>query len=375
MSPLPSPLRCAFGSMEKATKAAFILLSLFLLFPRLRASGDCDCSSEREARDTAKALTLKLIAIAAILSAGAMGVLIPILGRSFAAMSPESDVFFVIKAFAAGVILATGLIHILPDAFESLASPCLGEQRWQDFPVAGFIAMSSAMVTLMIDSFATGYYERSHFSKARPVEEKDERKGDEESPRDHAGHVHVHTHATHGHAHGSAAASPEEASLSDKIRHRVISQVLELGILVHSVIIGISLGASETASTIRPLVAALSFHQFFEGIGLGGCIVQAKFRAKATVIMAVFFSLTAPIGISLGIAISSGYDETSSTVLIVQGIFNAASAGILIYMSLVDLLAADFKNPRMQSNGRLQLGAHLALLLGAGLMSLLARWA
>lgn len=140
-------------------------------------------------------------------------------------------------------------------------------------------------------------------------------------------------------------------------------------------IIGISLGASETSSTIRPLVAALSFHQFFEGIGLGGCIVQAKFRAKATVIMAVFFSLTAPIGISLGIAISSSYDETSSTALIIQGIFNAASAGILIYMSLVDLLAADFKNPRMQSNGRLQLGAHLALLLGAGLMSLLARWA
>lgn len=51
-------------------------------------------------------------------------------------------------------------------------------------------------------------------------------------------------------------------------------QVLELGILVHSVIVGISLGASQRPSTIRPLVGALSFHQFFEGIGLGGCIVQ-----------------------------------------------------------------------------------------------------
>jgi zinc transporter 1/2/3 len=51
-------------------------------------------------------------------------------------------------------------------------------------------------------------------------------------------------------------------------------QVLELGILVHSVIIGVSLGASVRPNTIRPLVGALSFHQFFEGIGLGGCIVQ-----------------------------------------------------------------------------------------------------
>lgn len=171
------------------------------------------------------------------------------------------------------------------------------------------------------------------------------------------------------------ALSPEESSLSERIRHRVISQVLELGIVVHSVIIGVSLGASEGPSTIRPLVGALSFHQFFEGIGLGGCIVQANFRAKATVIMAVFFSLTAPIGISLGIAISSSYNGNSSTALVVEGIFNAASAGILIYMALVDLLAADFTNPKMQNNRRLQLGTHLGLLLGAGLMSVLAKWA
>lgn len=103
--------------------------------------------------------------------------------------------------------------------------------------------------------------------------------------------------------------------------------------------------------------------------------LQAGFRAKSTVVMAVFFSLTAPVGIALGIAISSVYDDASSTALIVEGVFNAASAGILVYMALVDLLAADFTNPRMQSNGRLQLGAHLALLLGAGLMSLIAIWA
>ena len=51
-------------------------------------------------------------------------------------------------------------------------------------------------------------------------------------------------------------------------------QVLELGIVVHSVVIGLSMGASENASTIRPLIAALCFHQFFEGMGLGGCILQ-----------------------------------------------------------------------------------------------------
>ncbi|KAF8377422.1 hypothetical protein HHK36_030799 [Tetracentron sinense] len=92
--------------------------------------------------------------------------------------------------------------------------------------------------------------------------------------------------------------------------------VLELGIVVHSVIIGISLGASESPKTIKPLVVALTFHQFFEGKGLGGCVSQAKFKCPAIAIMALFFSLTTPVGIAIGI--SNVYDENSPTALIVE---------------------------------------------------------
>lgn len=58
--------------------------------------------------------------------------------------------------------------------------------------------------------------------------------------------------------------------------------MLELGVVVHSLIIGMSLGASDFPSTVRPLVPALTFHQLFEGIGLGGCIVQVS-RERAAV--------------------------------------------------------------------------------------------
>lgn len=91
--------------------------------------------------------------------------------------------------------------------------------------------------------------------------------------------------------------------------------------------------------------------------------------------MATFFSLTVPMGIAIGIGISSIFNENSPNTLIVEGVFNAAASGILIYMSLVDLLAADFMNPRMQNNFKLQLGSNIALLLGSGCMSLLAKWA
>ncbi|KAK1325032.1 Zinc transporter 5 [Acorus calamus] len=60
-----------------------------------------------------------------------IGVGLPILGETYAFLRPDRDFFFLVKAFAAGVILATGLIHILPDSFESLTSPCLNEHPWQ----------------------------------------------------------------------------------------------------------------------------------------------------------------------------------------------------------------------------------------------------
>jgi zinc transporter 1/2/3 len=62
-----------------------------------------------------------------------------------------------------------------------------------------------------------------------------------------------------------------------KVKQRLVSQVLEIGIIFHSVIIGVTMGMSQNKCTIRPLVTALAFHQIFEGMGLGGCIAQVNY--------------------------------------------------------------------------------------------------
>ncbi|GMI87871.1 zinc transporter 1 precursor [Hibiscus trionum] len=355
--------------MEKHTLLSSLFLCLLCLPFMVSAGCTCELLSRHDADNRTKALKYKFVAIASILMAGVLGVSLPILAKKIPAFRPENNIFFLIKAFAAGVILSTAFVHILPDGYESLSSPCLSEKPWGVFPFPGFLAMVAAIATMMIDTFATSFYKKSHFNKALPVN------GDEEMTGDHRGHVHVHTHATHGHAHGSAAVVPQDSESSHHlIRQRIVSQVLEAGIVVHSVIIGMALGASQSAKTIKPLVAALTFHQFFEGMGLGGCISQAKFKSRAVAMMLVLFSLTTPTGIAIGMGVSKVYDENSPKALAVEGIFNSLSAGILIYMSLVDLLGVDFMNPIMQSNVKLQLGSNLSLLLGAASMSLLAKW-
>ena len=104
-------------------------------------------------------------------------------------------------------------------------------------------------------------------------------------------------------------------------------------------------------------------------------MMQAKFKARSIVIMILFFCLTTPVGILIGFGISRVYNENSPTALVVEGSLNSVAAGILIYMALVDLLAADFMNPKVQSRGKLQLGINVSMLVGAGLMSMLAKWA
>ncbi|XVE48441.1 hypothetical protein DITRI_Ditri01bG0002600 [Diplodiscus trichospermus] len=341
----------------------FSTVCCLLLLPFL-VSSKCVRLCEAEDQDPEReqisdqALKFKLVAIASILAASAVGVCLPFLAKNIRLLRPDKETFSVIKTFGAGVILASGFIHILPDAYESLTSPCLSENPWRRFPFTSFVAMMATILTLMIESFATGYHKRNELNKAQPVEADEEISHDFEQG---------------GHVHGSAFVL-DRTNSSDFIRNRVVSQVLELGIVVHSVIIGVSLGASAKTRTIKPLVAALSFHQFFEGMGLGGCIFQAKFKHGAIAIMVLFFSLTTPTGIAVGIGISKAYNENSPTAHIVQGLLNSASAGILIYMALVDLLANDFMSPKMLSNFRLQLATTFTLLLGVCCMSLLAKW-
>ncbi|ONK80940.1 uncharacterized protein A4U43_C01F23510 [Asparagus officinalis] len=74
-------------------------------------------------------------------------------------------------------------------------------------------------------------------------------------------------------------------------------------------------------------------------------------------------------------AISSAYNAHSPRALVIEGILDSISAGILIYMALVDLIAADFLSRRMSCNVRLQVASYLALFLGALSMSSLAIWA
>lgn len=146
-----------------------------------------------------------------------IGVGAPLFTHSIPALNPEKDLFVIVKTFAAGIILATGFMHVLPDSFDMLSSSCLKENPWHKFPFTGFLAMLSAIGTLMVDSMATSIYSnRCNSVGVDPAAES------EVVHRDREMGVVESTGHFHGHFHESKAASGGQQLL----RYRVIAMVI-----------------------------------------------------------------------------------------------------------------------------------------------------
>ncbi|EIE23671.1 ZIP zinc/iron transport family [Coccomyxa subellipsoidea C-169] len=263
--------------------------------------GSCLGALENDCSNPELSHSLRIGAVFIILACSSLGIWLPYIAGKFALVGRETNLFLILKAFGAGVILATGFIHMFPDAASQFSNECLG---WPDYPYASAIALVTIVVVLFLENLVSMAYERRMTRQlARP-----------HSPEE-------------GCANGACVPELDEKVIAQedaRVRSFAIAQVLETGIALHSVLIGIALGVSNSPCTIKPLLAALTFHQFFEGVALGSCLIQAS---------------------------------------------------ILIYMALVDLIAVDFTTKRFRSSLSLQAGSYISLLAGCAVMAVIGIWA
>jgi zinc transporter 1/2/3 len=260
---------------------------------------------------------------------------------------------------------------MLPAAMVALTDPCLPDS-WNVYGAyAGLFAMVAALAMQLIEYIA---HQRHRSSQDTPKKKNKKSKNKKETetlavkvellPTT----VEIDEHA--GHSHGLAFHD-------DAHSHKISTYLLEFGIALHSVLIGVALGTN--TNEFVALFIALGFHQFFEGMALGAQIARLeRISTRSAISMVVFFALTTPIGMCIGIGIhSKTYNPKSVSSLLVNGILDSISAGILIYVALVNLITVE-----------MGVGAHtfhslkngfkvlyfLALYAGAGAMAIVGRW-
>lgn len=117
----------------------------------------------------------------------------------------------------------------------------------------------------------------------------------------------------------------------------------------------------------------------FEGLALGARIASLDWPQNAWKpwIMAFAYGCTTPIGQAIGLGVHTLYTPDSEIGLLVVGIFNAISAGLLVFASLVELLSEDFLSDESWRilRGKKRVYACLLVFVGAFGMSLVGAWA
>uniref|UniRef100_A0A6B2LCE1 Zinc/iron permease n=1 Tax=Arcella intermedia TaxID=1963864 RepID=A0A6B2LCE1_9EUKA len=283
-------------------------------------------------------------AIFIILGASLFGVFAPIVIKIFRLESLDFAITLG-KFFGAGVITATGFIHVFPAAVTALSDPCLPEFFTEYSASAGFFALVAVLLSHLIQFLAEGKF-------LQAFGEKDSEEEGASVP-------------SHGHAHGALISENQKRTLS--------TYILELAIGIHSVIIGMDLGVS--ASEFTTLLIALCFHQFFEGIGLGYRIAEIKYKRKLFGYLSSFvYAITTPLGVAIGIAMRLNQSETSASGALVTGVLDAAAAGILIYSSMLLIMEEFGLGFRKMTKAR-QAFCFVSFYAGCGLMATLGLWA
>ncbi|OBA22499.1 ZIP zinc/iron transport family [Metschnikowia bicuspidata var. bicuspidata NRRL YB-4993] len=344
---------------------------------------------------------VRISSIFVILIGSGFGAFFPILASRYSFIRMPNWVFFFNKFFGSGVIVATAFIHLLQPANENLTEECLGE-GWLVYPYAFAIMLvtlfilflSELLVFRLVDKKLAGESEEGHSHSHFGDEKAYVKKGSDDDDEDEAStsedkntetpkvESQYPSHFSHASEHQDMEVLGTPMDKKDKEQYfgQLVSVfVLEFGVIFHSIFIGLTLAVS--GEEFKTLYIVIVFHQTFEGLGLGSRIattVWPKNKRWTPWMLALGYTLVTPIAIAIGLGVRNSYPPASSTALITNGVFDAISAGILVYTGLIELMAHEFLfSGEFKGEGgtKRMLQAYFSMCFGCGIMALLGRWA
>jgi zinc transporter 1/2/3 len=320
-------------------------------------------------------------AVVLILAASFGGVIVSLIGTVRPSMRLQPFWLALLKTFGTGIVLACSLVHMLQPADESLTSDCVPEGLREGYPAMAYaVAMAAAMGMQQIEMVIAGCVgaRGCGMKAASGVDEEQALTLPFVHPNEPLG-------KDVGQGKGAGVQLPQSLtgarSGADKLamhsEHSLVSAIsAEFGFTVHSVFIGLAVGVvSDEALPV--LMVALSFHQLFEGVALGARLAGSNLSVHLQWLLASVFAVSAPLGIAAGVGAMTGgtLDPAGGTFLLVQGMFDAVCAGILLHVGF-SLLQKDLPADVAAacppgSKHRVWKGAaiHTALWMGGGLMA------
>jgi zinc transporter 1/2/3 len=269
----------------------------------------------------------------------------------------------ILKNFGTGVILSTALVHLSTHATLMFESDCLGPLDYEATTAA--ITLAGIMLSFLPDYIGTRLVlRRARHSHATSLPS-------------HHDEPHADTkNNTHSSSISAAAYQSTRLVESSPALAKMKVTIMEAGIIFHSILIGLTLMVAGD-SFFKILAVVILFHQSFEGLTLGSRIADLQETHMMTkLLMAGAFALVTPIGMAIGIGVLNQFNGNDPATIVAIGTLDALSAGILLWVGLVEMLAHDWMQGELATAPMAQVvPAGVSLVLGLVLMSLLGKWA
>jgi zinc transporter 1/2/3 len=240
---------------------------------------------------------LKLALALAVLAAGALGGAIPLSRRD----EGRGTRFLGLgNAFAAGIFLGAGMIHMLPHAGEAWRA--LG---W-NYPIAYLLAVLAVVALLLFEHVLL--------------------------PE--SAHEMVH-HAPSGEPFAHAAQIDGRGGLAPYAVLTALS--------IHSFLAGLALGAQSAVADALVIFVAIVAHKSTAGFALGVSLVRNRMSASRAWRLLLLFALATPLGILVGAVLDDAL--VGPTQRAFEATFLALAAGTFTYVALLDILRDEFHGP------------------------------
>lgn len=167
----------------------------------------------------------------------------------------------------------------------------------------------------------------------------------------HGNHGHSHLHLPmHNNNNNNNNGDKANGIDDDIIVSSLRGLLIVLALSVHELFEGLAVGLEGSAQNVWYLFSAVAAHKLVLAFCVGVELIVAKTHRWLAFVYVLTFSIVSPIGIGIGILVSSG-DVNSSTAL-VSAILQGLASGTLLYVVFFEILQKD-------KSGLLQLVATL----------------
>lgn len=274
-------------------------------------------------------IEVKLVLLITILLAGAAGAAMPLLRRD----SGESGrVLGWGNAFAAGVFLAAGMVHMLPDADRTWAA--LGYA----FPMAFALAALAFVLMLLVEHVLLP--ERAHEELHVPSAERFTRLAEQGGHGQ--GKLQGHGQG-HSHGHDHAIRPAGDGSVTTDATDSLGAYAVLTALSIHSLLSGLALGTEPELSRALVISFAIIAHKSAAGFALGVSLARSALPARQAWTLVALFSLATPMGGVIGAVLGESIEGDLGAIL--EASFLSIAAGTFIYVATFDILRDEFPAP------------------------------